>query len=326
MAEKTGIEWCDSTFNPWLGCTKVSPACDNCYAEALMDKRMHRVKWGTGQQRQRTSDANWREPLKWQKQHAEFKRKRGRRRRVFCASLADVFDNEVPIEWLVDLLELIRTTPNLDWLLLSKRIGNWWSRIREAIGYLDAETPAAYPMPLRAWLAHWRYGDDAPRNVWLGATFADQSEVDRDMVKLFGVPSVVRFGSFEPMLGPIQLPRVRCDNGSLPGPAGVGGVTCPNCCGAAGGCTRLHWVICGGESGPNARPMHPGWARSLRDQCAAAGVPFLFKQWGQWLPPMQDGSHEHDPMEINASDVPIKVGTKAAGRLLDGREHMEWPR
>jgi hypothetical protein len=152
MAETTAISWCDSTLNPWLGCTKVGPGCDNCYAEAMMDRRMHKVKWGAGQPRVRTNEANWRQPIKWNAspfyecptchwRGAESDLLKTRpgyapwcpacglglvaaRRRVFCASLADVFDNEVDPQWRVDLFKLIAGTPNLDWLLLTKRIGN----------------------------------------------------------------------------------------------------------------------------------------------------------------------------------------------------------
>src|SRR5690348_7339296 len=120
MAENTAIEWCDHTFNPWIGCTKVSPACDNCYAEAMMDKRYARARWGAGQPRVRTSASNWRQPYKWNNDAALDKP----RPFVFCASLADVFDNEVPDEWRRDLFYMIRETPNLVWLLLTKRIGN----------------------------------------------------------------------------------------------------------------------------------------------------------------------------------------------------------
>jgi len=101
MAEKTGISWTDSTFNPWIGCTKYGPGCDNCYAEALMDKRWHRVQWGKGKARQKTSASNWQAPLHWEKHHEAFALAHGRRRRVFCASLADVFDNEAPPHWRV---------------------------------------------------------------------------------------------------------------------------------------------------------------------------------------------------------------------------------
>jgi protein gp37 len=174
MAEVTGIAWTDSTFNPWIGCTKVGPGCDHCYAEAL-DKR-HRwqgdTHWGAGKPRMRTSAANWRKPLGWNKK-AEAS---GKPWRVFCASLADVFDNEVPETWRMDLLDLIQRTPNLTWLLLTKRIGL-------ARRYMPSK-----PLP----------------NVWLGATIVNQEEADRDVPKLLETPATVHFVSYEPALGPVD--------------------------------------------------------------------------------------------------------------------------
>ncbi len=177
MAEKTGIAWTDSTFNPWIGCTKVGPGCDNCYAEALMDKRWHRVRWGSGQQRERTSAANWKQPLLWEREHEAFLLAHGRRRRVFCASLADVFDNEAPPQWRGELWALVKSTPHLDWLVLTKRVGN-----------VQGMAPA----------------EGLPQNVWLGATMVSQAEYDRDVRKLLAVEASVRFLSVEPMLGPIR--------------------------------------------------------------------------------------------------------------------------
>lgn len=179
MAEATAIAWCDSTFNPWIGCTKVGPGCDHCYAEAL-DKR-HRwggaTHWGSGVERKRTSEANWAKPLAWNRA----REKDGKTHRVFCASLADVFDNDVPDEWRRDLWDLIETTPRLTWLLLTKRIGN-------ALRMLRTNDWAASP--------RW--------NVWLGATVVNQEEADRDIPKLLATPARVRFVSYEPALGPVD--------------------------------------------------------------------------------------------------------------------------
>ncbi|WP_354678553.1 phage Gp37/Gp68 family protein [Cupriavidus plantarum] len=305
MSENSKIEWTDHTFNPWIGCTKVSPGCDNCYAEQMMDKRMHKVEWGPRGVRVRTSAANWREPIKWNARHASFFAEHGRRQRVFCASLADVFDNAVSPVWRGDLFNLIEQTPNLDWLLLTKRIGNVKAML-EQLGL-----------------------SEMPENVWLGATIINQEEADRDIPKLLATPARVRFLSMEPLLGPVDLSRHlwKCCGNRVPGHPGDGWMQPPDppeCCGdvePAG----LHWVIAGGESGQNARPIHPDWARSLRDQCEAAGVPFMFKQWGEWLGAGQDGAYDHDPVELNASDAPARVGKKAAGRLLDGRQHDGFP-
>jgi len=200
------------------------------------------VVWGG--ERRRTSAGSWRLPLKWNAQ-AE---REGRRFRVFCASLADVFDKDVPAEWRDDLWRLIESTPNLDWLLLTKRVGNVVHQV--------------WPRWMQA---GW------PANVWIGATVCNQAEADRDIPKLLEVPARVRFLSIEPMLGPINvglyLSRTNMHGlrmmpgfrDSLPG---------------------VDWVICGGESGPKARPMHISWARDLMRQCKAAGVPFLMKQLG----------------------------------------------
>ncbi|WP_186069098.1 phage Gp37/Gp68 family protein [Burkholderia gladioli] len=321
MSENSKIEWTDHTFNPFIGCTKVSPGCDNCYAEHMMDTRMHRVKWGPGQPRARTSAANWREPVRWNARHEEFFAAHGRRQRVFCASLADVFDNAVPAAWRRDLAALIEATPALDWLLLTKRIGN-------AAAMLVDMFPAG-----------------TPDHVWLGATVVNQAEADRDVPKLLATPAHVRFLSIEPMLGPVDLGR------AWHGEAAVGG----RCPGRYLPALRevprpsISWVIAGGESGPGARPEHPDWPRALRDQCAKAGVPFLFKQHGEWAPGSGDfgagrfataavafdgrvvpGGHRAQDYPTGASSADgwalvHRVGKRAAGRLLDGVEHNGFP-
>jgi protein gp37 len=335
MAEGTKIEWADHTFNPWIGCTKVGPGCDHCYAEADFDKRRHVVTWGAGQPRKLTADSTWALPRRWDKK-AQIQ---GVRYRVFCASLADVFDNEVPVQWRISLVKLILRTPHLDWLLLTKRIGNAADMLETAFRAVHSGREG--------------WADNVPPNVWIGATITSQAEADRDIPKLLRVPAAKRFLSMEPLLGPVELLewlRSDCWQGSRPGPSGRGGVTCMDCNGYGHQCRSLHWVIVGGESGPGARPMHPDWARSLRDQCKAAGVPFLFKQWGEWMPEAAmthdlrmrdcgqfeclftklDGStHWIDPDDhtpYDASDVRmVKVGKKAADRLLDGRTWDEVP-
>ena len=253
MAENTKIEWADHTFNPWTGCTKVSPACDHCYAEGWA-KRSGHVKWGSGQPRRRTSDANWRMPLKWNRE-AE---RTGVRPRVFCASLADVFDNAVDPQWRADLFDLIAATPNLDWLLLTKRIGNVGNML---------------PVP-------FDFDKHFP-NVWIGATIVNQAEADRDIPKLLDVPARVRFLSMEPLLGPVDLTHIEVFGGDAEIYPLKGTTDCVDEEGApTADVPALDWVIVGGESGPNARPMHPDWVRSIRDQCAEAGVALFVKQMG----------------------------------------------
>ncbi|CAB4180282.1 COG4422 Bacteriophage protein gp37 [uncultured Caudovirales phage] len=173
MGEKTGIAWTDHTFNPWIGCTKVSPGCDHCYAESSRPAAAMKIKWGLREPRHRTSKGNWNLPLRWNRAAQEA----GQRRLVFCASLADVFDNEVSEQWREDLFALIDATPFLTWLILTKRIGN-----------------AAAMIP----------GKDR-HNVWIGASVVNQAEADRDIPKLMYTPAAVRFVSYEPALEPVDF-------------------------------------------------------------------------------------------------------------------------
>lgn len=314
MAADTKIEWCDHTFNPWIGCTKVSTAatcgggCDNCYAEVSTPARVLRAKgvetWGPHAARHRTSPANWALPKRWNDQHEAFFTQHGRRQRVFCASLADVFDNAAPASWRIDLFNLIAGTPNLDWLLLTKRIGN-------AHAMLDEVAGRSFGLPERT---DWK---PLP-NVWLGATIVNQHEADRDIPKLLSTPAARHFLSMEPLLGPVDLRHLTCGESEVDalkpdtwedaierwrdtdedwieqfedwfdvnlsnGPTG------PMHAG-------IDWVIVGGESGPGARPMHPDWASNLREQCQAAGVPLIFKQWGEWKPISQMEEAEHNAL------------------------------
>lgn len=314
MAETSKIEWTDATFNPWVGCTKVSPACDHCYAEGWA-KRSGAPELWTGARR-RTTDAYWRQPQKW---NAESPAKHGRRTRVFCASLADVFDNQVPEQWREALFELIKSTPNLQWLLLTKRPQN-----------------IARMLP-----ADWGWGYE---NVSLGVTAENQVEADRRIPLLLSWPARSYFVSCEPLLGPVDLTRLTFGAttfNALTGERHQGGVTYPTD-------ARLNWVIAGGESGGNARPSHPDWFRSVRDQCAEAGAAFLFKQWGEWAPG-ECAQHPQTRTEFTASwfddrwsfetitprvgdelhcdDGPDvwRFGKKRAGRHLDGVEHNGFP-
>lgn len=400
MSEKTKIEWCDHTFNPVRGCTKVSPGCENCYAarEAVRFPAMRGV-WGNAGTRIVAVPDAWKEPRRWNDRKgfcvcptcgadmpAQLQKGSGiplvvdmcpngcaapprqtRRPRVFCASLADVFEDwkgdlRFPAEiapkgWVTarwdgrqlirefedgadrqglaratmddlrtELFHLIEETPNLDWLLLTKRPGNVMRMMPES------------------WRARF------PRNVWMGTTVEDQKRADERIPELLKIPAKVRFLSCEPLLGPVDL------NSNLGGTRWIGGQR--GCMGQHHGrgtpdCPRelhhhhderckpgIEWVIAGGESGSKARPIHPDWARSLRDQCRAAAVPFFFKQWGEWapqfdadgkpLPYMIRGKEEvfPDHPDHPGADVfsaLLKVGKKAAGRLLDGREWNEFP-
>ena len=319
MVQQTAIEWADHTFNPWEGCQKVGPGCDHCYAEARNARFAggEPLNFGPGAPRRRTSAANWQTPLRWQADAAAFADLTGRRQRVFCASLADVFDNAVDPQWRTDIAILILKTPDLDWLLLTKRIGN-------AAAMLKA-----------------MFGDQVPPNVWLGATIVNQVEADRDIPKLLATPATRRFLSMEPLLGPVDLKTIR--NAAEPG-GPLNGLTGYQALTSAGGrgvgyyfaeddepVARVDWVIVGGESGRDARPMHFTWVRSLRDQCAGAGVPFLFKQWGEWAPVGASSDEEAlspafrerrgSKSFLFDGDRYGFVGKKRAGRFLDGVTH-----
>ncbi|WP_174297247.1 phage Gp37/Gp68 family protein [Sphingomonas bacterium] len=291
MAERSAIEWTDHTFNGWIGCTKIGPGCDHCYAEVLATTRLG-VPWGPGAQRRRTAASTWNQPRRWNRRAAAA----GVRERVFCSSLADVFDNEVSAEWRADLFRLIRETPNLDWLLVTKRIGNA-ARMAEVAG---------------GW----------PANVWLGATIVSQAEADRDAPKLLSTDGPrIRFLSMEPLLGPVDLTMLHYAGlTNINALTGAHGLAMP----MQGAGPRLDWIIVGGESGPGARPMHPGWVRSLRDQCASVGVPLFFKQWGEFIAHPAPNAVWKNGEAVPAELEPVtfeRIGKKAAGRLLDSVTH-----
>ena len=264
----TKIEWAHHTFNPWWGCEKVSPGCAHCYAEAFAKRTGHGV-WGSASPRRFFGEKHWAEPLKWDRAalHAD------ERPRVFCASMADVFEDRPDlVEQRRRLFETILRTQSLDWLLLTKRpenIARLWPRALGPYGesMVDLVELGAH-------------------NVWLGTTVENQEQADLRIPLLLQIPAAVRFLSVEPLLGSVMLP--------LTALTGHDGSECPrsdpgceggdeDCHDACESQPRIHWVIVGGESGPGARPMHPAWAVSVLEQCRAAGVPAFFKQTGSHL-------------------------------------------
>lgn len=277
MAEQTGIEWPHHTLNFWWGCQKVagSPGCAHCYAEAL-SKRYGRAIWGKPEETERwRTKGPWRDVFRWDAKAGAA----GERRRVFVQSMSDFFEDHPQVApWREEACKILVELKNLDVLLLTKRPENIRSMVPER------------------WLEQW------PAHIWIGTSVENQKLADRRIPLLLEVPAAVRFLSCEPLLGPIDL--------------GLLG-TVPNCLDNGGryelGADRIHWVIVGGESGPKARVMRPSWARSLRDQCVAAGVDFFFKQWGEYGP--------CDLKGIGSTDHPDCVhrwGKKKAGRSLDG--------
>jgi len=260
---KTTIEWTSTyhddgsvtpgySFNPWHGCMKVSAGCAHCYAET-MNKRFGHNNWGPASvtSRRMFGEKHWQEPLKWNAA-AE---KSGQRARVFCASMADVFEDHPQVEQeRRRLFDLIEVTPNLDWLLLTKRPEN----IRNMV-------PGDWLAPKGAFKV-LPYVGGFPKNIWIGTSVENQEQAEKRIPHLLSVPAHVRFLSCEPLLGPVWLySHWLFRTVSL----GMGNVNPP-----------IKWIIAGGESGHGARTVDPDWIRSLRNQCQSAGVAFFFKQWG----------------------------------------------
>lgn len=274
MARETNIEWATATWNPFIGCTKVSPACDNCYAE----------RWAKRCGREfsevvPSSQSTWNAPLKWKKPE-----------RIFVCSLSDFFHPDISDEGRDAACAVMNAAPQHTYMLLTKR-----------------------PENIKAQLAATGWAKDLPANVWLGVTAENQEQADRRIPLLLEIPARVRFVSCEPLLGPVEIKKYLGYYEKYE--TFEGGPASP----------KLSWVICGGESGPHARPMHPAWGRRLRDQCAAAGVPFMFKQWGEWYPD-DTGRIYRANMKIFGNASVWRVGKEEAGRTLDGREHLEVPR
>lgn len=318
MGDKTGIEWADATWNPVSGCSKVSQGCKHCYAERDWGRLVHLPAY---QGRTFTDVACHRErleqPLRWK-----------RPRKVFVNSMSDLFHPDVPDEFIDRVFAVMAIADQHVFQVLSKRP----ERMQRYLSTLqsraqDIAKASMYVMNGR----HWTDGDgmwdfvanriDAGPlpNVWIGVSVEDQKAADERIPLLMQTPAAVRWISAEPLLGPVNLGAL-CDLKAC-------GDHSRSSCGHSTCTSRLlDWVVVGGESGPNARPLSPDWARSLRDQCAAAGVPFLFKQWGEWI-----------SMLGQAEGLPVKQKTttpdgwvmgwagKKSGRLLDGVIHSGYP-
>ena len=359
MADRTAIEWTDATWNPLRGCTRVSEGCRNCYAEIMAARFNGPGQWGeglatmtrvhhtgkfdhrwTGKVVQAPKDVLT-QPLRWK-----------RPRRIFVTSTSDPFHESVPDDWIDRIFAVMALAPQHTFQVLTKRPERAWQYLaasrssvvcREAFDLVcedhirNPNSRLGNQCIMTGDIPHLR--DWPLPNVWLGTSIEDQATADARIPCLLMTPSAVRFISAEPLLGPVDLTRLDtvddCHTNALSGktcgPVPTERFTHP----------RLDWVICGGESGPGARPMHPDWARSLRDQCQAAGVAFFFKQWGQWA-----CLHDHEgrrdwmlmtydgkldlpddrwPDEEAGEAAVVPVGKKAAGRLLDGREWNQMP-
>jgi len=262
MGKLSSIEWTDHTFNPWWGCTKVSPGCIHCYAETWSSRYGHDI-WGPKKERRVFGEKHWQGPLKWNREAFQNQQ----RMRVFCASMADVFEDNKGIETERQRLwRLIEETPMLDWLLLTKRPEN---------------IARFFP---------WK--EDYPKNVWMMTSVENQEQAQKRVPVLASAPALIRGLSVEPLLDAVDLtPWLH----------------------------QIQWVIVGGESGRDARPMRIEWVRRLRDQCHKAGVPFFFKQWGEWHPEINDAIPEINKISMK------RIGKRVSGRVLDGREWNELP-
>lgn len=342
MGDRSKIEWTDATWNPITGCSPVSEGCENCYAKREAEGRLRgRAGYDKDEPFKVTfHPGKLDQPLHWSKP-----------RRIFVCSMGDLFHEDVPLRWVNEVFLTIQKAPKHTFIILTKRP----DRMQRYMKLL---------LEIRRWPE-----DDIPfPNLWLGVTAENQQRADERIPILLDTPAAVRFVSVEPMLGPVELsPWDKCDLcGKLRNsfdPDKVLGTWGSSFChehynpfnGCEGTYTRhaIDWLICGGETGREARPMHPDWARSLRDQSTAAKVPFFFKSWGEWFVP-EDGARacrvcgctENNACEggcwwveddlcsscvgkvVSAGDRPVKfwrLGKRTSGRLLDGRTWDEYP-
>ncbi len=307
MSDGTKIEWTDATANYVNGCSVISAGCTNCYAMRLAGTRLqnHPTRQGLTQPSKagpvwtgevRRNEAVLRQVLGWK-----------RPRRVFWNAHGDLFHKNVPDEWIDAQFAVMALTPQHQHQVLTKRP----ERMREYLMSKDVETPVEV-----RWASAFvdlRYSDELVRvpssplpNVWLGTSVEDQRAADERIPHLLATPAALRFLSCEPLLGPVDI---RWTEVCVP---------------------SIDWVIAGGESGPGARPMHPDWVRSLRDQCATAGVPFFMKQWGEWATICYGKAGDTGKFVAADDDdelplAMVKIGKARAGRLLDGVEHNGMP-
>jgi protein gp37 len=302
MSDNTGIEWTDATWNPVTGCTEVSPGCDHCYAKTFAE----RFRGTEGHYFENGFDIKLRpdkldQPLRWQKP-----------RRVFVNSMSDLFHDDVPPDFIAKVFAIMTLAPQHTFQVLTKRHARMRSLLNADYFRTEARSHAAW------WADYLNLTLPPPfwplPNVWMGVSTENQQWADIRIPALLDTPAAVRFISAEPLLGEINLKKHLqcfhcktthrftdgCDQGGRPI--------------SYGPLARRHidWVIVGGESGHGARIMSPDWARDIRDQCQAAGVPFLFKQWGEWAP-------------INDKGTLQRIGKKLAGRELDGRTWDQYP-
>lgn len=317
MSDKSGIEWTDATWNPVTGCTKVSNGCKFCYAKHKMWPRLsaipNSVYTGREFEQVMTHPERLDQPLHWTKP-----------RMIFVNSMSDLFHEDVPFDFIDKVFAVMALAQQHTFQVLTKRAARMLEYLKQHAAGGRHIWPACQQIAMPRGQEKPSAGWPIP-NVWLGVSVEDQSTAAERIPLLLQTPAAVRWVSAEPMLGPVDLSvkylATKC-GGNYP----FKGLTTE--------CRTklidlLDWVVVGGESGPNARPMHPDWARSLRDQCAAAGVPFLFKQWGEWAPEPDECDGTACRYMNHAwpdGTLAHRVGKKAAGRLLDGAQHDNYPK
>jgi protein gp37 len=320
---KTSIEWATDVWNPVTGCQKVSQGCKHCYAERIAERFWGARKFTDVQ----VHPERLAEPLKWRKP-----------RRVFVNSMSDLFHENIydgNESFLNEVFAVMAATPRHTYLVLTKRpviMRNYLSNKRREV-YIEHSLETIYGE--HGWCSpdfQWPLP-----NVWLGVSVEDQKAADERIPLLLQTPAAVRFVSCEPLLGPVELTKIKWAKIKVnPESYRRLGVPAPDEMWSLNNALISHpadeynpakigldWVIVGGESGPGARPMHPDWPRSLRDQCQAQGTPFFFKQWGEYS---EVGKYVQQEVNwVTTGTMMQRVGKKAAGRLLDGREHNEFP-
>lgn len=344
MSDNTKIEWADATVNAINGCSVTSFGCTNCYAMRLAGTRMkhHPSRIGLTMDTKagpvwtgdvRLNETALLQPLRWK-----------RPRRIFWNAHGDTFHDAVPDEWIDRVFAVCALTPQHTHMILTKRSARMRSFIvdRARMDWLNVELEQIAESAGISSNCVCRCGRDDGDipwplpNIMLGASVEDQARADERIPDLLATPAAMRFLSCEPLLGPIDLTMLDATVGEANAAEPSGLILLDALTGihrdaedsieGVFGAPDPHidWVIVGGESGPGARPMHPDWARSLRDQCASAGVPFHFKQWGEFAP-IDKGlvGHSAEPRTV---DFPMaRFGKARAGRLLDGIEHNGFP-
>jgi protein gp37 len=345
----TGIEWTDRTWNPTTGCTEVSPGCDNCYAKTIAERFRGHAAFPNGFDVQVKAD-RVNDPLRWRKPA-----------RIFVNSMSDLFHADIDRTWIAEIYAVMAAARRHTFQVLTKRAARMRTLLADdAFAEVVRARAIGKGLPAGEWT--WPLP-----NVWLGVSVENQQWADIRIPQLLMTPAAVRFLSCEPLLGPVSLTHVAWAKGGgthldvVNGRHGVPGVWSSTA-------KAVDWVIVGGESGRKARPMHPRWAQTLRDQCAEAGVPYFFKQWGEYVAvPLEDdadfaggrafqhptggrcsatirvpgpsGTYRNSTTRLmqpgerglggtvmlDTETVAVRVGKKAAGRLLDGREHNAFP-